>query len=91
MIKSLLSDPPERRMLGVDQIDALGLALLTLTRELWVVTDRQAVLEKVLKRHGVTAAEIDSFQPDDSFDATLQARRKALVDGVVAALGGNPA
>ncbi len=88
MTKTLLSDPPERRMLGVDQIDDIGLALLALGRELWVVIDRQAVLEKLLERHGITPAEIDAFQPDAGFAAALEARRKALAETVMGALAG---
>ena len=84
----LLSDPPARAMLGADQLDDLGLALLALTRELWVVIDRQAVLEKLLERHGISAAEIDAFQPDAAFAEALETRRKALVATVLGAFAG---
>lgn len=88
MTKNLLSDPPERQILGVGQIDDLGFALLALTRELWVVIDRQAMLEKLLEHRGITPAEIDAFQPDEAFAAELDGRRKALIDTVVGALTG---
>jgi hypothetical protein len=88
MTSRRLSDPPDAPMLGPDQIDDLGLALLTLTRELWVVMDRQAVLEKLLERHGIGPAEIDAFQPDPTFAASLDRRRQALLDQILGALQG---
>jgi hypothetical protein len=87
----LLSDPPERTHLGLVQMDDLGLALMTLMRELWVVIDRQAVTEKLLERHGISSAEIDAYQPDAAFAAALDARRKTLIDAVMSAMGGKPA
>lgn len=83
-----LSDPPARPMLGPDQIDDLAQAVLTLTRELWLVIDRQAVTEKLLERHGVDAAEIDAFQPDAAFAEELDSRRSALVEAIVGAMRG---
>ena len=47
-----ISEPVNRRMLTVDQIDDLGEAILSLTREIWVLTDRVHVLEAVLESLG---------------------------------------
>jgi len=91
MSKNRPTDPPDRQILGTDQIDNLGQALLVLTRELWVVKDRVAVLEKVLEKHGIPASEIDGFQPDEAFEADLQAQRQHLIDAVLKALIGQNA
>jgi hypothetical protein len=53
-----------RQFLGADQVDNVADAVLALARELWVVADRQLILEAALARHGIdAAAEIDSFEP----------------------------
>jgi len=88
MSKNRPTDPPARQFLGGDQIDDLGKALLVLSRELWVVKDRMAVLEKVLEKHGIPASEIDGFQPDAAFEAELAAQRQHLIDMVLGALSG---
>jgi hypothetical protein len=88
----LLSDPPPRQILQPGQIDDLGQAVLALTREIWLLTDRQLVLEKVLARRGLdVTAEIDAFTPDAAFAADLEARRNRLLDVVLEALGAKPA
>ena len=48
---------PERRILRENRIDALGEAIIALTREIWVLTDRQAVLEAVLAGKTTPTAE----------------------------------
>jgi hypothetical protein len=84
----LLSDPPPRQILKPGQIDDLGQALLALTREIWLLTDRQLVLEKVLARRGLDVmAEIDAFTPDADFAADLEVRRNRLLEVVLEALG----
>ncbi len=77
---------PERRILRENRIDALGEAIIALTREIWVLTDRQAVLEAVLAGHGIDTAQVDSFQPDEAMAARLAERRQLLIDNVLTAL-----
>jgi uncharacterized ferritin-like protein (DUF455 family) len=88
----LLSDAPERRILKPEQIDDLGQAVLALTREVWLVTDRMLVLERVLEARGLSVtAEIDAFIPDAEFAADLEARRNRLLEAVLTALRAAPA
>jgi hypothetical protein len=80
---------PDRPTLHEADVPQLGAALLALTREVWVLTDRLTVLEAVLARHGIdAAAEIEAFQPDAAVQARLDAKGAALVAAVVEALGG---
>lgn len=88
MSKNRPTDPPARQFLGEGQIDNLGTAVLVLARELWVMKDRLAVMEKVLEKHGIPASEINAFQPDEAFEAELQAQRQRLIDTIVSALSG---
>jgi SAM-dependent methyltransferase len=82
-------DSAARRILSPDQLDHLGEAILALTGEVWVLTDRMMVLEQVLSDAGtdVTAA-IETFTPSAAFEARLDARRDKLIGAVVAALTG---
>lgn len=88
MSKNRPTDPPARQFLGEGQIDKLGTAVLVLARELWVVKDRLAVMEKVLDKHGIPASEFSAFQPDEAFEGELKAQRQQLIDAVVNALSG---
>lgn len=85
-----MSDHTEqRRFLGADQLDNVADAVLALARELWVVADRQLVLEAILAKNGVdAAAEIDAFEPDIAMQARLDARRDRIVAAVSRALSG---
>jgi len=88
----LLSDPPERQILKPARLDDLGQAVLALTRELWLLTDRLAVMEKVLERRGLSlSAEIDAYVPDPEFSAELERRRNRLLQAVLDALQAGPA
>ena len=44
-------EPRRRRALRPDDIDKVGQAVLTLAKELWVIKDRQVLLEEVLRPH----------------------------------------
>ncbi|PXA76013.1 hypothetical protein DMC25_24185 [Caulobacter sp. D4A] len=86
-----ISEPVNRRMLTADQIDDLGEAILSLTREVWVLTDRVHVLEAVLESHGVLAnAEVDNFQPGPELQAQLNAKRDAIVQNLLRSLRAAP-
>lgn len=70
-----------------EDIDRLGQALLTLTRELWIVKDRVRVLEAALANAGVLGATaVDQLQPDSALQAELAAERARLIDTVLDAL-----
>ncbi len=80
---------PPRRILSEGRIDALGEAIIALTREIWVLHDRQAILEAVLIEEGVSVERLDSYQPDEALTEKLAVRRKALIDTVMATLRGD--
>jgi hypothetical protein len=69
------------------RIDDLAAAYVSVLGELWIVKDRQAVLEEVLRRHNIAAAdEIDVFEPTGAFKATLDGERQAWVRRMVGAM-----
>lgn len=83
----LISDPGPRTIIGPDQVDNVAEAVLALTRELWVLTDRLAVVEAVLERGGrLEAGEVERFTPDAALEADLAARRQKLLAVIEAAL-----
>jgi hypothetical protein len=78
---------PQRSTLNETDVAQLGAAVMALTRELWVLTDRFHVLEAVLERRGIdVTAEIEAFQPSPEMQARLNARGKTMVAHVVNAL-----
>jgi hypothetical protein len=83
----LISDPPPRRILDPAQIDHVAEAVIGLARELWVLTDRFTIMEKVMATRGIDlAAEIDAYQPDAAVQAELSAKRARLMRTILAAL-----
>ncbi len=77
---------PARQILAPSRIDDLGEAIIALTRELWVVSDRQIVLEAVLADAGIPVDRIDRYQPDAALAAKLSARRQQLLDTILESL-----
>ncbi len=72
---------PELSALIPEQLDNLGRAVITLTREICVLTDRLAVTEAVLAARGIDIAEaVAVHQPD----AALQGRIDAQVSRIIA-------
>lgn len=70
------------------QIDELGRALLLLARELWIVKDRQIVLEAVLAERGVDVADaVRDYQPAGAVAQRLDAERKRYMAGLGQSLG----
>jgi len=68
-------------------IDKLGQALLTLTKELWVVKDRLRVLEAALAEAGVIPPDaVDTFQPDEELSAVLDKECTQLIEHVLTTL-----
>jgi hypothetical protein len=83
----LISDPPPRRILDPAEIDHVAEAVIGLARELWVLTDRFTIMEKVMAAHGVDlAAEIDAYQPDAAVQAELGSKRARLMRTILTAL-----
>lgn len=74
-----------RSLLTPDQLDSLGLAIISLAKELWVVKDRQMVAEALLKEKGLLA-DLDTFQPDPDLKAKLAAERQRFMQDLVTAL-----
>jgi hypothetical protein len=83
-----MADPtPERTIWAPESLDRVADAVLALTRELWVMRDRQMALEAVLARHGIDAATaVDGFTPDADFQARLDTERDRLIEAVAGAL-----
>jgi hypothetical protein len=71
-------------VLKPEDMDRLGAALITLTREIWVLKDRQRILEAVLEDAGVLDhSRIDSYAPDDGLSEALKTERQQLIDSVL--------
>lgn len=78
---------PDRETLANVDVGSLGLAVLTLTRELWVLTDRVHVLEAVLAKHDLDIREeVKRFQPDENMTFELRQESAALIERILAAL-----
>ncbi|GAB2863410.1 hypothetical protein GCM10022221_74190 [Actinocorallia aurea] len=75
-----------------EHLDGLFNALMEVCSELWVMRDRFTVLEHLLAERGsVTAADLDSFQPEGELAARLDADRRAFLGRVLeAAASGGP-
>lgn len=81
-----ISEPVGRRILTADQIDDLGEALFSLTRELHVIADRQLVLEAILADQGVDLSALEHFEPSPELKAKIDGRRDAMIRNVLRAL-----
>ena len=70
-----------------EDIDRLGRAVITLTKELWIAKDRVRVLEAALVEAGVLSSDaVDRLQPDDTLAAALEQDRADLIDSILEAL-----
>jgi len=79
---------PERKFLTAKQVDNLGHALLALTREVAVLSDRVQTLEAVLESQDIPViAAIENFAADESQHATQMERHQRLIASVLGALG----
>jgi hypothetical protein len=74
-------------VLDVTDVDRLGQALLTLTKELWVLRDRQRILEAALADAGVLGpGTVERYAPGEELRQALRAERQQLIDNVLDAL-----
>jgi hypothetical protein len=86
------SSPPAPPTAAERGIDPIAEAVMSLTREVWVLTDRLYVLERVLLAKGVTASEeVDRYAPTEAEAAELAEMRAGLLEGVLRSLKGSPA
>lgn len=67
--------------IGAGSRDAIGLTVLTLAHELWVVKDRQMVAEALLHDHGLLGA-LDSYQPEGDVAARIAAERDRFLRSI---------
>ena len=75
---------PPATAFGPDKMDDFGRALLTLTKELCVLADRQAVLETMLEEAGVADLEaLDTYQPNEAAQARIDAKMQAIIGSVM--------
>lgn len=80
---------PDGEQLRPTQIDDVARALLSLTREVCVLTDRLAVLEAVLDQHGIDVSQaVDTHQPDDTLQQKITERTTTIIEDIVSALSG---
>ncbi len=67
--------------------DPVAQLALMLAKELWVLKDRQMVLEAVLSRQGLAVRDlVEHYQPSDADRTAIDAARKRFASDVVAAL-----
>lgn len=84
-----MSDRHEsRRLLADHQIDDVARAVIALTREVWVLADRQVLLERLLREHGIDTGAIDRTEPDAETMAELDRRREQMLGAVLGQLRG---
>lgn len=79
---------PPRKILTETQVDDLGQAILALSRELWVLTDRVHTFEAVIEKHGISVTdEIEAYQPSEEETAARIAHSQRILQSVLGALG----
>lgn len=67
--------------------DPVAQLALMLAKELWVLKDRQLVLEAVLTKQGIPVHElVERYQPGEADRQAIDAARKRFAADVVAAL-----
>ena len=88
------SDPtsfnnPASQIFGPEQIDNVARAVLTLTREVVVLTDRVMVLDEILGQKGVDVSDaVDSYQPSEEFQERANGAMQTITRDVLDALQG---
>lgn len=78
---------PDRKIFDDTDTSALGMAIMTLTKELWLQADRLRILEAVLEKKGIDVnQEIDDFQPDEQLQQELQDKGVSMLEKVLCSL-----
>ena len=71
--------------------DAIGLALVTLVHEVWVMRDRQMVTEAMLRERGLLG-DIEAYQPGPELAERIAGERDRFVGAITTMLlTGKPA
>lgn len=79
--------PRQGTALAPAQLDDVANTLLVLARELWVVKDRQRVLEALLADHGIIApGAVADHQPGPALAAELETERTRYTNALMEAL-----
>ena len=74
-----MTDKPNNE--SSEPVDAIFQMLLHTLRELWVIKDRQLILERVLDEAGINVSEaVQNYQPDAEFVAKLDNERRDMLD-----------
>ena len=80
---------PDRKTLDAADLEAVASAVMALTREVWVLQDRQLVTEAILAERGIDIRDaIERFTPDEDLQQELNRRGEILTDAVMRALAG---
>jgi hypothetical protein len=77
----------EREYLLRRRVEDIAQAYVSLLGELWIIKDRQAVLEELLGKRGmITADEVERYEPEGEFKNRLDAERREWIARAVGAL-----
>ncbi|MEP3225584.1 MAG: hypothetical protein ABJO01_06385 [Parasphingorhabdus sp.] len=80
---------PDGSLLLPEQTDNLGRALISLLREVCVLTDRQLILEQALADQGIDVSHaVNNYQPDEALQKRLDDKTGAIIDSVIGDLTG---
>ena len=72
------------RVLNIEDVDRLGQAVISLAKEIWVLRDRQHILEAALEEAGVLpVANINSHEPSDEMKTALRDERNHLINNLL--------
>lgn len=84
-------DVPNRpSYLGSDRLDDITRMLTEVASELWILKDRNMVLESLLAQAGVTTpAAIEAYQPDAATAQAIAAERAAFTARIFGAVFDN--
>jgi hypothetical protein len=86
-MKSAESAAALKEYLRQRRVDDLAGAYVSLLGELWIVKDRQAVLEEVLNRNGIAATDaVERFEPGGEFKKRLDVERQEWIRRMIGAL-----
>ncbi|MCE4265439.1 hypothetical protein [Rhodococcus globerulus] len=84
---SAVATPERPQYLESARLDDLARMVTELTSELWILKDRNMILEKILEDNGVlTGSAVDEYQPDVALSATLLDERRALAERIFGAI-----
>lgn len=80
---------PDRKTLNESDLEGVANAVMALTREVWVLQDRQVITEAILAERGIDIREeIERFTPGEELQKELNRRGEILTDAVMRALAG---